>query len=205
MPITPLHIGVLAPINHFSPGKVSATSFAIGQVLLDAESIRYYLTGYGDVSHGSHTLFAALMLGAWISIVGFWSARWVWGAFIGTFSHVLLDALVHTDVELLGPWVPGNALNAGLMEPLSFILLVMCAWWGLQKMSKFRCWLAGILAPAGAAPLQTAASGLSKIRPSRWFALPPWRRMRWDLGRAGCLLAILVLPMLLPGSPTLSP
>jgi len=29
MPIPPLHFGVLAPVNHFFPGKVSVFSFAL--------------------------------------------------------------------------------------------------------------------------------------------------------------------------------
>jgi membrane-bound metal-dependent hydrolase YbcI (DUF457 family) len=197
MPMTPLHFGVLAPLNRLAPGKVSAVSFGIGQILLDAESIRFYLTGYGDISHTSHTLFGALVLGAAISLPGYLSARWVWGAFVGTFSHVLLDALVHTDVELLAPWVAGNALYMGLMEPLSITLLALCVWLGLQKMSDFRRWVETAPVPAVASPQKPAPSEPESVPLDQWPVSLPLRLPRLRLSRAACLLLVLCLPALI--------
>lgn len=45
MPITPLHFGLLAPINHFAPGKVSNVSFILATLLIDSNAIMYYVFG----------------------------------------------------------------------------------------------------------------------------------------------------------------
>ena len=60
MPITPLHFGVPAPINHH-PGKVSNVSFVLANVWMDAHSIIYTLTGYGAISHDDHVWWALPM------------------------------------------------------------------------------------------------------------------------------------------------
>jgi len=39
MPLSPLHVGVLAPVNHFFPGKVSNISFVLVTLWIDAQSI----------------------------------------------------------------------------------------------------------------------------------------------------------------------
>ena len=38
-----------------------------------------------------------------------WSAAAA-GAFIGTYSHVLLDSIMHADMAPLAPWSPHNAM-----------------------------------------------------------------------------------------------
>lgn len=194
MPITPLHIGVLAPVNHFAPGKVSAASFILTQVILDGKTIVFYLTGYGGVDHSSHTLAVALFFAALVGLLGFWSARWVWGAFVGTFSHVLLDAFVHTDVFLLDPWMQGNVLYMEWMEPLSLILLALSGWWLLQRTSSVLRMAAGRRVPAVAGLASTGAA-LPSI--GRFLASPFIRQWRWHLGRATVLFAIVMLPFLL--------
>lgn len=196
MPMTPLHIGVLAPLNHFAPGKVSAASFILTQLCLDGKTIVFYLTGYGGVDHSSHTLVVALVLGALIGLFGFWSARWVWGAFVGTFSHVVLDALVHTDVFLMDPWRLSNVLYMDGMEPLSLVLLALSAWWLLQKISAFLKWYMKHRAPAVARP---AATFLALAAIQRLRASPFIRQWRWHLGRATVLLAIVIMPFLFAG------
>lgn len=196
MPITPLHIGVLAPVNHFAPGKVSTASFILTQLFLDGKTIVFFLTGYGGVDHSSHTLVVALVLGALIGLFGFWSARWVWGAFVGTFSHVLLDALVHTDVFLMDPWILGNVMYMDWMEPLSLVLLALSAWWLLQKTWAFLKWYAKHRAPAVAKPASTVPA-VPGIR--RFVASPFARQWRWHLGRAAVLVAVVTMPFLFVG------
>jgi hypothetical protein len=135
MPITPLHFGVLAPINHFAKDKVSNVSFIIVNVWLDGASIRHALFGAGDYSHEGHTFYSALVLAAIVSIFGFKSRKWIYGAFLGGISHILLDMLVHTDMEPLYPFVSGNPFYMGLMEPLSLILLPFMLWFIAQCVS----------------------------------------------------------------------
>lgn len=140
MPITPLHFGVLAPINALAPKRVSNASFIIANVLLDAKSIVFVLTGYGEISHDNHTLLNALLVALVISLFKFWSLRWWLGAFIGGVIHIFLDALVHTAMAPLGPWIQGNPFYMGWMEPLSIALLPLCVWLTVQYVSGIRDW-----------------------------------------------------------------
>lgn len=141
MPITILHAGVLAPINALAPKKVSNASFIIANVLLDAHSIVFVLTGYGAISHDNHTFLNALMVAGLISVFRFWSLRWWLGAFIGGVSHILLDMLVHTDMSPLGPWIEGNPFYLGWMEPLSIALLPLCIWLTVQYVRGTLGWI----------------------------------------------------------------
>lgn len=193
MPITPLHIGVLAPINHVVPGKVSAASFILTQVFLDRMTIIFYLMGYGDVDHSNHTLYGALAVAALVGLIGFCSASWVWGAFIGAFSHVILDAFVHTDVFLLGPWIEGNLLYMGWMKPLSLILLVLSVWWLLQITSsvlkgRVVCRVQGDTGSTSNVPSSSKVAGADRLLSSLYV-----RQWRWNLFRGAVLLAIAML------------
>lgn len=144
MPITPLHFGVLAPINHFAPGKVSNWSFVMVNLWLDAESIRYTLTGYGAINHDSHILWGALLMACIIGVFR-WTRAWWYGALLGGVSHILLDTLVHIDMSPLDPLVPGNPFYLGLMEPLSILLLGLCIWLTAQYVSGIRGRLSRVL------------------------------------------------------------
>ncbi len=81
-----------------------------------------------DILHGhTHTLLSALVIGTIAGIVGrpvsslvlrwlaiphppfTWLASFA-GAYIGTFSHVLLDAIMHADMSPWWPIAPGNQL-----------------------------------------------------------------------------------------------
>jgi hypothetical protein len=148
MPITPLHFGLLAPVNHLAPGKVSNTSFIIVNLLMDSPSIIYTVLHYGDISHENHTLLNALLMALLVAAFR-WRWDWLFGALLGTFSHVLLDSLVHTDVHLFAPWSDAAPFYLGLMEPLSVALLPLTVWWGLQCMSGIRGWFAKRQAAAG--------------------------------------------------------
>ena len=56
MPITPLHFGVLAPVNHFFPGIVSLISFGLVNAWIDASYIEAALTGQPFPPHdGVHS------------------------------------------------------------------------------------------------------------------------------------------------------
>lgn len=134
MPITPLHFGVLAPINHYAPGKVSNASFIAANLWMDQASIIYTLTGYGAISHADHSFWWAFVMAAIIGIFK-WTRAWWLGALIGSTSHVALDMLVHSDMNPLEPFLDGNPFYMGWMHPLSIVLLVLCAWLIAQYVS----------------------------------------------------------------------
>jgi membrane-bound metal-dependent hydrolase YbcI (DUF457 family) len=127
MPVTPFHLGPGAAFKAVGGRHFSFMVFGGAQVLMDIEPlVRIYLGT--PVLHGyTHTLLGALVIGLVATLTGkpisqfvlnryriphhpfTWLAAGV-GAFVGTFSHVVLDAIMHPDMH---PWWPisqGNAL-----------------------------------------------------------------------------------------------
>ena len=105
--------------------------FGGAQVLMDIEPLVGILRG-SFVLHGcSHTLAGALAIGTLAGIIGrpmsarvlallriahhpfTWTASFL-GAYAGTFSHVLLDALMHPDMHPWWPLATGNGLLAAI-------------------------------------------------------------------------------------------
>lgn len=134
MPITPLHFAVLAPVNHFYPGKVSLVSFTLINVWMDGNAILYFVFGLeGPELHGpeTHSLLAAIALASILALFGVRSRKWVIGAYLGGVTHVLLDMLVHPEMQPLFP-IHWNPFYAGAMEPLSLLLVPFMAWFIYQ-------------------------------------------------------------------------
>lgn len=148
MPITPLHLGILAPINHWLPGKVNNLSFWLVTLWLDASAIGYYALSlemgefYGPETH---SFIAAVALANVVGMLGFmfyvikevlWptprinqdrAMSWFAGAFLGGFSHVLLNAMVHSELEPFHPIV-GNPFYWGGMSWISLLLVPPLIW-----------------------------------------------------------------------------
>ncbi|WP_349343543.1 metal-dependent hydrolase [Marinobacter sp. MMG032] len=145
MPITPLHFGALAPVNHWFPGKVSLVSFTLANLAMDWNAIQYYLFGLEPPlelhSPFTHSLLAAVIFATILSVLPLkWIGKWVCGAFLGTVSHVVLDALVHSEMQPFYP-IHWNPLYAGLMEPLTWILLPLMIWFIVQTVSSCSDWV----------------------------------------------------------------
>lgn len=143
MPITPLHFGILAPINHFAPGKVSNVSFILVNLLMDGNAIMYYAFNVShllDLHGRGHTLVDALLWAGLIALFGLRSQKWIFGAFLGGISHILLDMLVHPEMNPLFP-IDGNPFYMGWMEPLSMALLPLTVWLIVQYVSGSLSWV----------------------------------------------------------------
>ena len=142
MPITPLHLGLMAPINHFKPGKVSNVAFVLANLWLDAEFIKAWLFNMPLPSHNNHDFVNATVAALLVCVLGLSSRKpflpnkaWVVGAFLGSYTHILLDMLVHADVHPLWPLMDSNPFYMGWMQPLSLVLLVLCVWLTAQYVS----------------------------------------------------------------------
>ena len=155
MPITPLHLGLLAPLNHWLPGKVSNLSFWLVTLWLDAGAIAYYAFGLerGEL-HGpeTHSFIAAMALASVVAMAGFLyyvikevcrpvlhtnqerALAWLFGAYLGGFSHILLDAMVHSEMLPFHP-LPGNPFYWGGMTWLSLLLVPPLLWLIVQYVS----------------------------------------------------------------------
>ena len=150
MPITPLHFGVLAPINHFAKGKVSNTSFVLANLWLDWNAIQYWLFNLPLPDHdpGTHSFMAALYAGTLIAVFAirtkapYISMPWIYGAYLGTITHIILDMLVHSEMLPFYPlYSKGNPFYMGWMEPLSILLVPLGIWLIYEYVSSIRDWV----------------------------------------------------------------
>ena len=143
LPFTPLHMGPALVIKAAGGRHFSVLIFGIAQVAMDIEPLVGIIRGW-DVLHGwTHTYAGATLIGIAVFlfatplcnlILRRWNCElehhklhWLRspepvtrlaaasGAFIGTYSHVLFDSLMHADMLPLRPWSANNAL-LGLMS-----------------------------------------------------------------------------------------
>jgi hypothetical protein len=130
VPFTPFHLGPGAALKALGGGAFSFLVFGGTQVLMDLEpGIRLLLDA--PPLHGpTHSFAGAVGIGAVAVVTGKpitelvlrraglrdWRVSWtaaISGAFLGSLSHVLLDAVMHGDMHPffpLGAWNPWYAL-----------------------------------------------------------------------------------------------
>jgi len=133
VPFTPFHLGPGAVFKAIGGNRFSFMVFGGSQVLIDIEPGVRLLFGASIVHGPSHTIVGAFLIGIVAALIGkpisefalrllriphigiTWTAS-VIGAFIGTFSHIFFDAIMHSDMS---PWFP----LAGSNELLGLISL----------------------------------------------------------------------------------
>jgi membrane-bound metal-dependent hydrolase YbcI (DUF457 family) len=128
MPFTPFHFGPGALVHSVAPRHISLLAFCGANVLVDVEPLYFMLTHQYPIHRFFHTYIGATVA-AGIVVGLFVLVRKVTprlldelrvqkltvgavalGAIIGTYSHVLLDSLMHADVEPFAPFSDGNPL-----------------------------------------------------------------------------------------------
>lgn len=126
MPFTPFHMGPGLLAKGLFQGAFSLTVFGWTQIVMDLQPLFVIISGEGHLHGFSHTYVGATLLaivsglsGKYLSelglrIIDMKSAlpiRW-WvaflSAFLGSYSHVLLDSIMHGDVE---PFYPVTLAN----------------------------------------------------------------------------------------------
>lgn len=128
MPFTPLHMGPGIVVKAILQGTFSLMVFGWAQILIDLQPLFVMITGEGHLHGFSHTYIGATVIAilsaltgkylseVWLSILGLnqhqaivikWPVAFL-SAFIGTFSHVLLDSIMHADVQ---PFFPATTYN----------------------------------------------------------------------------------------------
>lgn len=157
MPFTPLHMGPALVIKAAGGRRFSVLVFGIAQVAMDIEPLLGIINGW-NVLHGwTHTYMGATLIGLAVFLLAPPPCNWIlrrwnreleyhklhWlrsaepvtrtaavtGAFVGTWSHVLFDSVMHADML---PWRPWSADNT-LLGLLSIDALYMA------------CFVAGII------------------------------------------------------------
>jgi hypothetical protein len=136
MPFTPFHLGPAAALKAAAPRHLSFTVFGFSQVLIDLEPLYYMLRHEAILHRFFHTYAGATLvalasvalgrpvcqrlLAVWQRLVRAGQAQReaariprgaaVAGAFLGAYSHVVLDSIMHADIRPLAPFSQANPL-----------------------------------------------------------------------------------------------
>lgn len=141
MPITPFHFGPGAVIHAVAPKQVSFLAFCSANVLIDVEPLYYMVTQQYPLHRFFHTyigaaiitiatvciFFAELKLASRVRLPNLFQwqdlkSRSIWlGAAAGSYSHIVLDSVMHRDIVPLSPFSEANVLYQ--LVPLSTLHL----------------------------------------------------------------------------------
>lgn len=128
MPFTPFHMGPGIAIKAVLQGSFSLMVFGWSQIIMDIQPLVVMITGEGHLHGFTHTYVGATLLaifsaltGKYLSEVGLfilginrqWTIRISWwvtflSAFVGAYSHVLIDSLMHPDQQPFFPFTTDN-------------------------------------------------------------------------------------------------
>ncbi|WP_288402909.1 hydrolase [uncultured Acinetobacter sp.] len=159
MPITPLHLGIGCCCKAIGQQRFSMMIFAGTQVLMDMEPLLGLIYGWQYLHLYTHNLMGATLIGSIALLIGKpisewglsiishrkWSISWkttAISAYIGSFSHILLDAFMHHDVYLFYPWILQNPLLGLISYSIIFYGCVFSAilgslcWFIILKLKK---------------------------------------------------------------------
>jgi uncharacterized membrane protein YeaQ/YmgE (transglycosylase-associated protein family) len=138
MPITPFHLGPAVVVKAVLRDKFSITIFGFSQILIDLQPL-FSMLGADIALHGlSHTYLGATVIAIIAGFIGrplcqfflrWWNRHlsttetsllivkenFSWSiafssAFIGTYSHILLDSIMHADLIAFYPLNIKNSL-----------------------------------------------------------------------------------------------
>ncbi|MCQ8104641.1 DUF4184 family protein [Methylomonas sp. SURF-2] len=168
MPFTPFHMGPGAAIKAVTGRYFSLTIFGFAQVAIDLEPL-IRIVRHDSVLHGfTHTYLGAFTIGlltlfmgkivcqwllrSWNFLLNFKYLKWLqvnskisWfaastGAFIGTFSHVLLDSIMHADMQPFWPISSNNALLNFIPGAWVYLLCSILGVIGLMSLFVIGLW-----------------------------------------------------------------
>jgi membrane-bound metal-dependent hydrolase YbcI (DUF457 family) len=130
MPFTPFHMGPGIFVKAILQSSFSLMVFGWTQIVMDIQPLIVMLSGQGHLHGFTHTYIGATLIAVFSAISGkylselglklfeipapnsgkiFWWVSFL-SAFIGSYSHVLLDSVMHNDVEPFFPISLSNPL-----------------------------------------------------------------------------------------------
>ena len=149
MPLTPIHMGPALAAKAVAPRHFSLLTFGLTQVVIDSEVAFHILTGNRPLHQHLHTYLGATVVAVLVVLlgrplleraIGLWnclaipdreSILWiepripllaaVTGAVTGSYSQVLLDSVMHSDLRPFAPWSDVNGL-LGVMSGANLVL-----------------------------------------------------------------------------------
>ncbi len=131
MPFTPFHMGPGLLVKAVLQGSFSLMVFGWTQIVMDVQPLIVMITGSGHLHGFTHTFIGAYLIAVFSGVTGKYLSEFglkllrigtsgeatiIWvvaisSAFIGSFSHVILDGIMHTDVEPFYPFTLFNAFH----------------------------------------------------------------------------------------------
>ena len=148
MPFTPFHLGPGAVFKAVGGDRFSFMVFGGSQVLIDLEPGLRLMTESVPLHGFTHTLIGALLIGTFAGVIGkpiservlygmdipchgvTWTVSFM-SAYIGTVSHVILDAIMHWDVKLAYPFALSNPLLGLISDGWLNLLCLACGVLGI--------------------------------------------------------------------------
>lgn len=145
MPFTPLHMGAGIAVKASMQKQFSLMVFGWSQIVIDIQPLVVMLTGKGELHGFSHTLLGASIIGLFCGATGKTLGQWglcmlrepnhlpiCWrvsflSAFIGTYSHIWIDSIMHPDVMPLAPLSTASPLHGIISIESLHILCVLSA------------------------------------------------------------------------------
>ncbi len=130
MPFTPFHMGPGIAFKALLQGSFSLMVFGWAQIVMDVQPLIVMISSTGHLHGFSHTYMGATLLAIFSGLTGKYLAEiglfvldfksqqpakiaW-WGVFfsavVGTYSHIVLDSIMHSDVVPFDPFAKSNPL-----------------------------------------------------------------------------------------------
>jgi len=139
MPFTPIHMGPGILLKSLLQGSFSLMVFGWTQIVMDIQPLIVLISGEGHLHGFTHTYVGAIIIAIFAGLTGKYLSELglkilhisqqsrpisiIWlvvflSAFIGSFSHVLLDSIMHSDVEPFFPFTLNNPFLEWISIPL---------------------------------------------------------------------------------------
>jgi hypothetical protein len=130
MPFTPFHFGPGAAIHAVAPRHISFLAFCAANVIIDVEPLYFILSNQYPLHRFLHTYIGASLITLatvalfvtarrlasriWLPNLFKWQRlgllRVILGAAAGSYSHIVLDSLMHRDITPFAPFSNANPL-----------------------------------------------------------------------------------------------
>ena len=159
MPFTPLHMGPGIALKAVMRSRFSLMVFGCSQIVMDVQPLVVMLTNKGELHGFTHTYIGATLLallsgatGKHLGELGLqivraprylpisWRVSFL-SSFIGTYSHILLDSIMHSDIEPFWPLKFTNYLyGVASIDALHIFCLVTAIFGGIcfYALERFR-------------------------------------------------------------------
>ncbi len=134
MPITPLHLAAGLPVKVAAKERFSLSAFIAMNLAIDAQPVLVMFFDAPYALHGaSHTMLFVGIVMVILAIVRPpkipWRA-WLMGGLWGGVSHLILDAIMHTDVSLpfetTSPSVIHGLVPQPVLDASYLVVSVVC-------------------------------------------------------------------------------